>query len=186
MQTTPGRHEGHGVENYAWCTSPLRRYADLVNQWQLIAYIQQGVMAKLAAPFAAKDTKIMSLCAEFDTTYNAYNAYQQIAEKYWCLRWIAARDFPWTGVVRVMKEGMVRVELIPLRLFVPELMQAARGSRVKVEIISIDLLMLTASVRVVELLEQHQEFDEVEDIIEPVIEIALDDPVVINHEANSN
>jgi hypothetical protein len=85
-----------------------------------------------------------------------------------------------------MKEGMVRVELIPLRLFVPELMQAARGSRVKVEIISIDLLMLTASVRVVELLEQHQEFDEVEDIIEPVIEIALDDPVVINHEANSN
>jgi exoribonuclease-2 len=187
MQTTPCRHEGLGVENYAWCTSPLRRYADLVNQWQLIAYIQQGVMAKLVAPFVAKDTKIMSLCAEFDTTYNAYNAYQQIAEKYWCLRWIAARDLPWTGVVRVMKEGMVRIELIPLRLFVPELMQAARGSRVKVEIMSINLLMLSASVRVIELLEQHQEFDEVEvDIIEPVIEIAVDESVVTNNDANSN
>ena len=187
MQTTPCRHEGLGVENYAWCTSPLRRYADLVNQWQLIAYIQQGVMAKLVAPFVAKDTKIMSLCAEFDTTYNAYNAYQQIAEKYWCLRWIAARDLPWTGVVRVMKEGMVRIELIPLRLFVPELMQAARGSRVTVEIMSIDLLMLSASVRVIELLEHHQEFDEVEvDIIEPVIEIAVDESVVTNNDANSN
>ena len=86
-----------------------------------------------------------------------------------------------------MKEGMVRIELIPLRLFVPELMQAARGSRVKVEIMSIDLLMLSASVRVIELLEQHQEFDEVEvDIIEPVIEIAVDESVVTNNDANSN
>jgi len=187
MQTTPCRHEGLGVENYAWCTSPLRRYADLVNQWQLISYIQQGVMAKLAAPFVGKDTKIMALCAEFDNTYNAYNAYQQTAEKYWCLKWIATQGLPWTCVVRVMKEGMVRIEPIPLRLFVPELMQAARGSRVKVEIISIDLLMLTASVRVLEHLDHKQDLEEPEEeIIFSVTDIAAEDPVVNNNEVSSS
>ena len=30
-------HEGLGVSSYSWMTSPLRRYVDLVNQWQLVA-----------------------------------------------------------------------------------------------------------------------------------------------------
>jgi len=179
MQTTPCRHEGLGVENYAWCTSPLRRYADLVNQWQLIAYVQQGVMAKLVAPFVPKDTKIMGLCAEFDANYTAYNAYQQIAEKYWCLRYIQAQGFPWNTYARVQKEGMVRIEPIPLRLYVPELQNAPRGSRVELEVLSIDTLLLTASVRVVHLMESSFTGSNVEieeEIIEPVIEL-INDPV---------
>ena len=176
MQTTPCRHEGLGVENYAWCTSPLRRYADLVNQWQLIAYVKQGVMAKLVAPFVPKDTKIMGLCAEFDATYTAYNTYQQIAEKYWCLRYLQTQGLPWSGVVRVQKEGMVRVEPIPLRLQVPELQQAPRGARVEVSVMSVDLLLLTASVRVVQILDQQSEVLDTqteleEEIIEPVVEL---------------
>ena len=151
MQTTPCRHEGLGVENYAWCTSPLRRYADLVNQWQLIAFVQQGVMAKLVAPFAPKDTKIMGLCAEFDANYSAYNAYQQIAEKYWCLRNIAKEGLPWVGNVQVQKEGLVRFETMPLRIVVPELQQTPKGTRVEIEITRIDLLELSASVRVLEM-----------------------------------
>ena len=177
MQTTPCRHEGLGVENYAWCTSPLRRYADLVNQWQLIAYVQKGVMAKLAAPFAPKDTKIMGLCAEFDATYTAYNAYQQIAEKYWSLRWIQSKGLPWSGFVRVQKEGMVRVEPIPLRLFVPELQSAPRGARVEVEILELDLLMLTASVRVIQILETQSasiENEVEEEVPDPVVELIVE------------
>jgi len=177
MQTTPCRHEGLGVENYAWCTSPLRRYADLINQWQLIAYVQKGVMAKLAAPFAPKDTKIMGLCAEFDATYTAYNTYQQIAEKYWSLRWMQTKGLPWSGFVRVQKEGMVRVEPIPLRLFVPELQNAPRGARVEVEILEIDLLMLTASVRVVQILENQSatiEAEVEEEVPDPVVELIIE------------
>ncbi len=176
MQTTPCRHEGLGVENYAWCTSPLRRYADLVNQWQLIAYVQKGVMAKLAAPFVPKDTKIMGLCAEFDATYTSYNAYQQIAEKYWSLRWLEVQGLPWSGYVRVQKEGMVRVEPIPLRLFVPELQNAPRGARVEVEILEIDLLLLTASVRVIQILEtQSTSFEtEIEEVPNPVVELIVE------------
>src|SRR5205823_3895021 len=33
----PEPHEGLGVACYAWMSSPLRRYVDLVNQWQLVA-----------------------------------------------------------------------------------------------------------------------------------------------------
>ena len=153
MQTTPCRHEGLGVENYAWCTSPLRRYSDLVNQWQLIALVQHGMMAKLAAPFAPKDTKIMGLCAEFDERYSSYNNHQQIVERYWCLRWLEQQGLPFRTQARTLKEGMVRLESIPLRLQIPELVSTPRGVTVDIEIVSTDLLNLTASVRVIQLFE---------------------------------
>ena len=35
MITHPAPHVGLGVAQYAWSTSPLRRYVDLVNQWQI-------------------------------------------------------------------------------------------------------------------------------------------------------
>jgi exoribonuclease-2 len=40
MTTAAAPHEGLGVDCYAWSSSPLRRYVDLVNQWQLIAWLQ--------------------------------------------------------------------------------------------------------------------------------------------------
>ena len=154
MQTTPCRHEGLGVENYAWCTSPLRRYADLVNQWQLIALVKNGMMAKLVAPFVPKDTKIMGLCAEFDARYTSYNAYQQLVERYWCLKWVNQQGLPLRVQARTLKDGMIRVEAIPLRLIVPELANTRRGVSVEIEIISTDLLNLNASVRLIELHDQ--------------------------------
>ena len=47
MLTYPAPHEGLGVAQYAWSTSPLRRYVDLVNQWQILAVAQHGITAKL-------------------------------------------------------------------------------------------------------------------------------------------
>ena len=43
MLTHAAPHQGLGVDQYAWCTSPLRRYTDLVNQWQIFACVQHGV-----------------------------------------------------------------------------------------------------------------------------------------------
>ena len=147
MQTMPGPHEGLGVENYAWCTSPLRRYVDLVNQWQLIAMAQHGVTAKLVAPFKPKDADLMAIAADFDGTYAAYGDHQNQLERYWCLQYLKQQGLPWRGVVRHLKDGQARVELIPLRLTVPELADQARGARAEVEVIDIDPLMLEASVR---------------------------------------
>ncbi len=151
MQTTPGPHEGLGVECYAWCTSPLRRYADLVNQWQLIAMIRNGVTAKMTASFPPKDSEIMGIAADFDTVYLQYGEYQSRMERYWCLRWLAQAGLPYSVYARHLKEGMARIEPIPLHLPIPELASHPRLTRAKIEIMEIDLLDLSAKVRVLEL-----------------------------------
>ena len=167
MQTMPGPHEGLGVENYAWCTSPLRRYVDLVNQWQLIAMAQHGVTAKLVAPFKPKDADLMAIAADFDGTYAAYGEHQNQMESYWCLQYLKQSGLPWKGVVRHIKEGQARVEEIPLRLSVPELAEQARGARAEVEVIDIDFLALVASVRYLGLIQSesmgNQELDELDE-----------------------
>ena len=148
MQTTPGPHEGLGLDYYAWCTSPLRRYSDLVNQWQLIALAKHGVTAKMVAPFPPRDATLMGIAADFESCYQAYGEFQDRLEKYWCLRWIAQDGDAKTVHVRHLKEGMSRVELVPLHLPIPELATHPRMTRAEVVVDSVDLLQLSAAVRV--------------------------------------
>jgi exoribonuclease-2 len=151
MQTTPGPHEGLGLDYYAWCTSPLRRYSDLVNQWQLIALAKHGVTAKMVAPFAPQDATLMGIAADFESCYQTYAEYQDRLEKYWCLRWAMQDGESKNLYVRQLKEGMSRVELVPLHLPVPELASHPRMTRAKVVLTDIDLLQLSAAVRVLEI-----------------------------------
>jgi exoribonuclease-2 len=151
MQTTPGPHEGLGLDYYAWCTSPLRRYSDLVNQWQLIALAKHGVTAKMVAPFPPHDAVLMGIAADFESCYQAYGEYQDRLEKYWCLRWIVQEGGVKTVFVRHLKEGMSRLEPIPLHLPIPELATHPRMTRAQVQIDSVDLLQLSAGVRVLEI-----------------------------------
>ena len=148
MQTTPGPHEGLGLDYYAWCTSPLRRYSDLVNQWQLIALAKHGVTAKIVAPFPPRDATLMGIAADFESCYQAYGEFQDRLEKYWCLRWIAQDEDAKTVHVRHLKEGMSRVELVPLHLPIPELATHPRMTRAEVVVDGVDLLQLNAAVRV--------------------------------------
>ena len=148
MQTTPAPHEGLGLEYYAWCTSPLRRYSDLVNQWQLIALAKHGVTAKMVAPFQPRDASLMGIAADFETCYQSYAEYQDRMEKYWCLRWLAQEPLPRTVYARHLKEGMSRIENIPLHLPIPELALQPRMTRAEIAILETDLLQLSASVRV--------------------------------------
>ena len=151
MQTTPGPHEGLGLDYYAWCTSPLRRYSDLVNQWQLIALAKHGVTAKMVAPFPPRDASLMGIAADFESCYQAYGEHQDRLEKYWCLRWINQDGESKNVSVRHLKEGMSRLELVPLHLPVPELASHPRLTRAQVVLSDVDLLQLTAAVRVLEI-----------------------------------
>ena len=151
MQTTPGPHEGLGLDYYAWCTSPLRRYSDLVNQWQLIALAKHGVTAKMMAPFPPRDATLMGIAADFESCYQAYGEFQDRLEKYWCLRWITQDGDSKNVYVRHLKEGMSRVELVPLQLPIPELASHPRMTRAEVAVADVDLLQLSAAVRVVEI-----------------------------------
>ena len=72
-------------------------------------------------------------------------------ERYWCLRWLAQTGLPHSIHVRHLKEGMARIEPIPLHLPIPELSGHPRLTRAKIEIMEIDLLDLSAKARVLEL-----------------------------------
>lgn len=161
MQTYPAPHEGLGVAQYAWSTSPLRRYVDLVNQWQILAVAQHGVTAKLVAPFKPKDADLLAAVADFEGTYAAYADHQSTMERYWCLRWIKQENRN-KLMATVLKDGAVRFAEIPLVTRVPELAQASRGTQVLLELGATDEISLEVSCRVLEIFAGEGELPEEE------------------------
>jgi len=141
MGTKPAPHAGMGVAQYAWSTSPLRRYVDLVNQWQIIACARHGRTAALAAPFRPKDAALFAVISSFDAAYSAYNGFQQGIERFWTLRWLEQQG---AGEIdaAVMKDGLVRAETLPLVFRLPGTESLPRGSRVRARITGTDLLTL--------------------------------------------
>jgi exoribonuclease-2 len=176
MQTNAAPHEGLGVTQYAWSTSPLRRYVDLVNQWQLLACVQHGVTAKLAAPFKPKDADLFAVVQGFDDTYTAYADHQRRMEYFWCLRWLKQENRKQV-VASVVKGDLVRLEEIPLLLHVPGLGVHARGTRLQMEVMSIDELTVEASVRLLHVLDaptvtSGSEAEEADEGEEEIIDVA--------------
>jgi exoribonuclease II len=141
MSTRPGPHAGMGVAQYAWSTSPLRRYVDLVNQWQLVACARHGRTAALAAPFKPKDVALLTIIADFDAAYADYNAFQAAIERYWSLRWLLQNRIAELDAA-VMKDGLVRADNLPLVFRATGAETLARGQRVRVRVTGIDLLTL--------------------------------------------
>ena len=141
MGTKPAPHAGMGVAQYAWSTSPLRRYVDLVNQWQLIACVRQGRTAALVAPFKPKDAALFSVISGFDTAYSAYNGFQQGIERYWTLRWLQQNNVVELEAA-VMKDGLVRAQTLPLVFRLPGTESLPRGALVSARVNSVDLLTL--------------------------------------------
>jgi exoribonuclease-2 len=147
MSTVAAAHEGLGVECYAWSSSPLRRYCDLLNQWQLIAALENR-----PPPFAPKSAELFAALRDFELTYASYAEFQRGMERYWCLRWLLQEGVTSLEAV-VLKEALVRAADLPLVLRVPslpDLTQAPRGARVRVRIEGIDLLAAEAKARFVE------------------------------------
>jgi len=141
MGTKAMPHAGMGVAQYTWATSPLRRYVDLVNQWQIIACARHGRTAALAAPFKPKDAMLFSVISSFDMAYAAYNDFQHGIERYWTLRWIEQNAVAELEAT-VMKDGLVRAETLPLVFRVPGTESLPRGSRVRARLTGTDLLTL--------------------------------------------
>ena len=141
MGTKALPHAGIGVPSYAWSTSPLRRYTDLVNQWQIIACVRHGKTAALAAYFKPKDADLFSIISSFDAAYSAYNGFQGAMERFWTLQYLH-QNHTTELVCGVFKENMVRAEDLPLVLPVMGAQGLARGERVRVKLGDMDLVSL--------------------------------------------
>jgi exoribonuclease-2 len=136
MSTVPSGHEGLGLESYAWASSPLRRYVDLVNQRQLIALATGGT-----PPYPGGDEGLLTAMRDFEQAHEAYAEFQRQMERYWCLRWIQ-QEGARTATARVIRESLVRFDELPLVARVPSLPALAPGARVELALGEPDLLEL--------------------------------------------
>ena len=157
MGTKALPHAGIGVPCYAWSTSPLRRYTDLVNQWQIIACAQHGNTAALAAPFKPKDVDLFSIISAFEAAYSSYNGYQSSMERFWTLQYLQqnAVEEVEASVFKSF-EGeppMARADNLPLVLPVIGSGNLARGTRVLLRISGIDNISLDVHGQFIEVLQ---------------------------------
>ncbi len=148
MLTHAAPHQGLGVDQYAWSTSPLRRYTDLVNQWQILACVRHGVTAPLVAPFKPRDADLFAIVSAFDSAYAAYADHQNTMERYWCLRWLAQQSVRQADAV-VLRDEVLRLVDVPLVVALPGV-KHPRGTQVRLELISWDEVDLTVQARVLE------------------------------------
>jgi exoribonuclease-2 len=144
MSTVAAAHEGLGVDCYAWSSSPLRRYCDLLNQWQLLALLREE-----APCFPPKSADLLAAMRDFELSYAAYAEFQRGMERYWCLRWLLQQGAE-TVVGRVLRESLLRLEAIPLVVRVPSLPETPRGAAVRLSIEGIDLLEAEIRLRYLE------------------------------------
>ena len=163
MSTAPAPHDGIGVAHYAWSSSPLRRYVDLVNQRQLLA----AVLGQPPA-YDRNDAQLFAIVSAFDAAYGAYDDFQQAMERYWCLRWLdqnAVRRCRAT----VLRGDVLRLDGLPLVVRVPGVPALPRGRCVELELLGHDLLDLSLEARLLRVLDASNEqgLDEEDAALDP-------------------
>jgi exoribonuclease-2 len=183
MGTKALPHAGIGVPSYAWSTSPLRRYTDLVNQWQIIACARHGATAALAAPFKPKDAQLFAIISGFDAAYSAYNSYQSGMERFWTLQYLSQNNIT-ELTATLFKEAtggqwLVRADNLPLVLTVLGAQGMERGAKILVKLGHIDAISLDVHGTVLERLDSQQtvelaEENEDDDTAAGPIAIAVD------------
>ena len=127
-------HEGLGVSAYAWMSSPLRRYVDLVNQWQLVA-----ALGGRRPPFARNSDALLAALRAFEVTYARYDEHQRAMETYWSLRWLVQEKVKALEGV-VLRENLVRIDGLPLVVRVSSLPATQSATRVRLEVGMVDLI----------------------------------------------
>ena len=141
MTVKPAPHEGLGLDCYAWSTSPLRRYVDLVNQRQILA-----VVLGEAPAYSSNDPLLFAAMRDFELAYDAYNDFQRRMERYWSLRW-----FMQEGISEiegaVIRENLVRFDGLPFITRMTGAPALNPGDRVRLALSDIDLLDIELTCR---------------------------------------
>ncbi|HSI29325.1 MAG: ribonuclease catalytic domain-containing protein [Methylophilus sp.] len=148
MTTKAEGHQGLGVAQYAWCTSPLRRAVDLINQRQIIS-----VLTMQAPVYAAHGDEIVGHMRNFDQTYNAYNEFQTRMERYWCLQYLVQENIQEVEAT-VWRENLVRLTGMPYMTKVHALPVLKPGSKVQLSVQKVDTLLMELECKFLRLIEE--------------------------------
>ena len=134
LSVHPESHEALGVTSYAWMTSPLRRYVDLLNQRQLVA-----LLLGRRPPVTRTSEALHSALQAFEAAYARYDEHQRALETYWALRWLVQENVKEiTGTV--VRENLVRLDGLPLAVRVASLPPLDADTPVRLVVDEIDLI----------------------------------------------
>lgn len=135
LSTIPDYHPGIGSSAYVHASSPIRRFTDLVNQYQLIARLKGQ-----EPPFSKAD--LTDLIPHIEETIRLQREVQQKSERYWFLTFLQRDylDYPLPAeVIKTNKHGLV-VEILPWqkRILVKGAGYAHSGKQIQLVLHSID------------------------------------------------
>lgn len=113
LETSPRPHAGLGVPAYSPVTSPLRRYPDLINEAQIVTFLQGGAPRWSAE---ALEGLLLSLNMRLD----AAGQVQRFRPRYWKLLYVRQKGDRcwWDGVVTEENDAFCSVSLPSEQLFV--------------------------------------------------------------------
>ncbi len=141
MGTQPAPHQGLNVSHYAWSSSPLRRYADLVNQRQIVA------LAKGDDPvYRHREDALFSAVRDFELAYDAYAEFQRHMERYWCLRYLIQENIDRLEAT-LIRDDLVRVSTLPLVMRARDLPLCEPGTPLTLTVEDIDLIEVSCVLR---------------------------------------
>jgi exoribonuclease-2 len=145
MTLTPASHMGLNVDYYTWATSPLRRSADFINQYQIISLVTGS-----KSHFSATDPKLLDVVENFDTTYARYIEFQNKMERYWSLYYLVQENISEVEGTVLFKSrvqlGGVPIEIDTHGIIPPR----EKGSQIKLKIFNINLAKLSFEFRVLD------------------------------------
>jgi exoribonuclease-2 len=153
MTTKAEPHQGLGVAQYAWSTSPLRRAVDLINQRQIISVVQNN-----QAAYPQNSDALTTHLRNFELTYKAYSEFQTRMERYWCLQYLIQEGFLEENKqeihATVWRENLVRLDHMPYMTKVYGLPELKPGTRVSLHVQEVDTLMLDLRTKFLHVLEE--------------------------------
>ncbi|MBQ7738190.1 MAG: RNB domain-containing ribonuclease [Desulfovibrionaceae bacterium] len=134
LEVNAARHAGLGVDNYAPCTSPLRRYGDLVNEAQIASFLLTGKPK-------FNHEELEEVCANLSLALSSVMPVQRQRPRYWKLVYFKQQGDKvwWDGVICDDGESYLTISLVEESFYVRARRQlfddwAAPGIHVKVRI----------------------------------------------------
>lgn len=147
MTTKAEPHQGLGVAQYAWSTSPLRRAVDLINQRQIISVVQN------IEPAYPQNSEALTMhMRNFELTYQAYSEFQLRMERYCCLQYLIQENVE-TIHATVWRENLVRLDNLPYMTKVYGLPELKPGTRVSLQVQEADTLLIELRTKFIGVLE---------------------------------
>ncbi|MEE2656985.1 MAG: RNB domain-containing ribonuclease [Candidatus Latescibacterota bacterium] len=104
VSAMPGRHSGLGVEAYARCTSPLRRYTDLVAHQQL--------RAAVTGTTPMVETELLERVGAAESVARAVRSVERQCNRHWTLVHLQRLPQRWSGRAIVVDTRRTRAHVV--------------------------------------------------------------------------